>query len=336
MKQVLVTGAGGFIGRALCQALLRAGDGLRATTSRPDYGEALGRRLDALQDRLAARGQAEARVVPAPAVRRSDWIDACRGIDTIVHLGARVHLDRESSGNHHQLHREANRDVPLALARAAVSTGVRRLVFVSTIRVNGNMTDGRPFRESDPPNPDIPYALAKYEAECGLRRIGEKTGLEIVVVRPPLVYGPEVKGNMLSLLALVARGWPLPLAGVNNRRSLVSRSNLVDALMLCAAHPEAAGADLHRFGRAGHLNPGSDPAFGGRHGPAGAVVRLSLSVAQEDGRPHRPGAPARQTVPGFAGGCRAHSHHPGLAAALFHATGAARYRGMVSPDPEGR
>jgi nucleoside-diphosphate-sugar epimerase len=241
MSKVLVTGAGGFIGRAVCARLLADGYDLRATTSRPGHAEALRRAIGGLHRRLAGVGMAESLAVPAPACRATDWIEACRAIAVVVHLGARVHMQHDFSAEAFRLHRLTNRDVPLALAEAAAVTGVRRLVFVSTIRVNGNATNGRPFRESDPPRPDIPYAIAKAEAEAGLREIEARTGLEVVIVRPPLVYGPGVKGNMSALLALVASGCPLPLAGVDNRRSLVGLDNLVDALLLCAAHPRAAG-----------------------------------------------------------------------------------------------
>jgi nucleoside-diphosphate-sugar epimerase len=241
MRRFLVTGASGFIGQALCAKLMAAGTALRATTSRAVHAPVLNAILSRLQERAPAWGSAQGVVVPAPAARVADWSDACRGIEAVIHLGARVHMDHEVVANDQRLHLEANRDVTLALAQAAAAAGVRRLVFVSTIRVNGNMTRGRPFGESDTPRPDNPYAVAKYEAECGLWRVAGETGLEIVVMRPPLVYGPRVKGNMLSLLALVARGWPLPLARIDNRRSLVGLGNLVDALMACATHPRAAG-----------------------------------------------------------------------------------------------
>jgi nucleoside-diphosphate-sugar epimerase len=127
------------------------------------------------------------------------------------------------------------------LARQAAQAGVRRFVYVSSIKVNGERTFEIPFRESDEPKPEDPYAVSKWEAEQALRRIADETGMEVAILRPPLVYGPGVKGNFLTLLRLVRSGVPLPLASVDNRRSFVSLDNLVDLIITCVQHPAAAG-----------------------------------------------------------------------------------------------
>lgn len=136
--------------------------------------------------------------------------------------------------------REVNTDGTLNLARQAAQAGVRRFVFVSSIKVNG---EGRAaaYLETDAPAPQDPYAISKWEAEQGLQRIARETGLEVVVLRPPLVYGPGVKANFLQLMQAVQRGWPLPLGAIHNRRSLLFLGNFVDAIRLCVVHPDAAG-----------------------------------------------------------------------------------------------
>lgn len=241
MTRLLVTGASGFVGQALCRLLLSKGHSLRATTSRPERLAVLRQQLEAGKVGLPADASVGVVCVPFPALTELDWIEACRGVDVVIHLGGRAHVLNDSSLDPIAVYRQANRDMPLALARAAASGGVKRLVFVSSIGVNGNRTAGRPFSEADLPCPHDPYSQSKLEAEIGLRQLAAETGLEVVIVRPPLVYGPGVKGNMLSLLGLVGRGWPLPLAGVKNRRSLIGIDNLVDALTICATHPRAAG-----------------------------------------------------------------------------------------------
>jgi nucleoside-diphosphate-sugar epimerase len=127
------------------------------------------------------------------------------------------------------------------LAWAAAAVGVRRIIYVSSVKVNGESTKGKPFDEEDPPDPGDPYAVSKWEAEQKLRQISKETGLEVVVLRPPLVYGPGVKANFLSLMKLVDRGLPLPLGSVVNRRSLLYVGNLADAITACVVHPEAPG-----------------------------------------------------------------------------------------------
>jgi UDP-glucose 4-epimerase len=138
------------------------------------------------------------------------------------------------------LYRATNTDATLNLARQAAQAGVRRFVFVSSIKVNGEGRDA-PYRETDPPAPQDAYAISKWEAEQGLWRIARETGLEVVVLRPPLVYGPGVKANFRRLLDTVARGWPLPLGAIENRRSLLYLGNFVDAIRVCVEHPAAAG-----------------------------------------------------------------------------------------------
>lgn len=200
--KVLVTGAGGFVGTALC-------DQLRAN------GIAW------------LKGQRGAAILPEMAV------------DVVVHLASRVHVMHESSSDPLPLYRQANTLGTLSLARQAAAAGVRRFVFVSTVKVNG---EGRAtaYSEDDAPCPTDPYAISKWEAEQGLRELAATTGMAVVIVRPPLVYGPGVKANFLSMMRWVERGLPMPFGAIRNQRSLVALGNLVDFLITCTTHPAAA------------------------------------------------------------------------------------------------
>ncbi len=137
--------------------------------------------------------------------------------------------------------RRINTRGAVKLATDAAAAGIRRFVFLSTIKVMGERTAGAPFRETDAPQPNDPYAIAKYEAEQELRRISDKTGMAVVIIRPPLVYGPGVRGNFAALLGLCAKGWPLPLGAVDNRRSLIYAGNLADVICAVLESPVAAG-----------------------------------------------------------------------------------------------
>ncbi len=170
----------------------------------------------------------------------TDWWQALAGCDAVVHLAARVHMMREDAVDPMALFRAINAEATLNLARQAAQAGVKRFVFVSTIKVSGEGRD-EPYRETDVPAPEDAYAISKWEAEQGLRRIAQETGLEVVILRPPLVYGPGVKANFLRLMQMVARGWPLPLGAIRNRRSVLYLGNFVDAIRACVEHPAAAG-----------------------------------------------------------------------------------------------
>ncbi|MEZ5839389.1 MAG: SDR family oxidoreductase [Hyphomicrobiales bacterium] len=222
-----VTGANGFIGRALVSELAEKEHEPVALVRRADRGPA----------------GAEARVLgdlgPAPV----DPALLC-GLDVIIHLAARVHVMRDSAADPLAAFRAVNTAGAVRLAEAAHAAGVRRFVFVSTIRVNGAETPyrngrGRPFTSFDIPAPTEPYGLSKAEAERQLAALSAATGLEVPIVRPPLVYGPGAKGNFARLAGWVARGMPLPLALVDNKRSLVALDNLVDMLVAVATHPAA-------------------------------------------------------------------------------------------------
>jgi nucleoside-diphosphate-sugar epimerase len=174
--------------------------------------------------------------------RDTDWRDALQDIDVVIHLAARVHVMKESSADPLSEFIKVNLNGTENLARQAARAGVKRLVYVSSIKVNGEETlGGHSYTELDTPAPQDPYGISKWQAEQALLRIAQETGLEIVIVRPPLVYGPGVKGNFVSLLAAIDKGIPLPLGGAHNARSLVYVGNLADALIACAAHPAAAG-----------------------------------------------------------------------------------------------
>jgi UDP-glucose 4-epimerase len=171
---------------------------------------------------------------------QTDWHAALAACSAVVHLAARVHLMRDTAQDSLALYRATNTEATLNLARQAAQAGVRRFVFVSSIKVNGEGRD-TPYRETDAAAPEDAYAISKWEAEQGLQRIAQETGLEIVILRPPLVYGPGVKANFLRLMRMVQRGWPLPLGAIRNRRSLLYLGNFVDAIRLCVEHPAAAG-----------------------------------------------------------------------------------------------
>lgn len=221
MNGILITGANGFVGRALCNAL-RGRDISFVPAVR----------------RVAERGQIEVGELSA----QTRWDEALSGCDVVIHLAARVHMMQENAADPLAAYLTVNRDATLNLARQAAQAGVRRFVFVSSVKVNGEHTVlGRPFSASDIPHPQDAYGQSKLEAETGLAELARETGLEVAIVRPPLVYGPGVGANFLRLMKLVRQGMPLPLGAVENRRSMVALDNLIDLLILCAHHSAAAG-----------------------------------------------------------------------------------------------
>jgi len=226
MKSVLVTGATGFVGRALCMRLLR--DPVRVLGTVRDSGTSTS--LDERVERVRITG-----IGPD-----TSWEEKLAGIDVVIHLAARVHVMNDREVDPLAEFRAVNSAGTERLAIEAARAGVRRLVFVSSVKVNGEESD-IPYSPTVPAAPSDPYGMSKWEAEAALRRIEAETGLEVVVVRPPLIYGPGVKANFRNLLEVVHRGIPLPFASVRNRRSLVYVGNLADALVRCADHPAAAG-----------------------------------------------------------------------------------------------
>ena len=228
---ILVTGSSGFIGSQLCPTLSSRGY-TPHPISRTTFGD----------------------ITP-----HTHWLDKLKGVDCIIHLASRVHIMKDSAADPLAAFRHINTAATLNLANQAAQAGVRRFIFLSSIKVNGETTQpGQPFTASTtlshhsipPPSTSgrgaggeglsDPYALSKHEAEQGLRAIAQQTGLEIVIIRPPLVYGSEVKANFLQLMHWLRQGIPLPLGSIHNHRSLVALPNLIDLIITCIDHPAAA------------------------------------------------------------------------------------------------
>ncbi len=217
--KILVTGASGFIGSAVCRRL----------------------RSEEIDVLPVYRNEHPLGLTVGNINGTTDWCDSLMDITHVVHTAARVHVMKESVADPLLEFRRTNVDGTLNLARQAVASGVKRFVFISSVKVNGEQTKtGRAFTEENTSVPTVPYDLSKYEAEIGLRKLALEENMEIVIIRPPLVYGPGVRANFLSLMKLVSTGFPLPLGGIDNQRSMVSLDNIVDLIITCINHPAAA------------------------------------------------------------------------------------------------
>lgn len=221
--KVLVTGASGFVGRAVRQRL----NSMKGAQVRGSVRRACSEEVS-----LVTVGDLSS---------QTDWSEALAKVEIVVHTAARVHVMQDVAADPLVEFRRINVEGTLHLARQAASAGVRRFVFISSIKVSGEATQpGHPFMAGDAPAPLDAYGISKMEAEQGLREIAAQTDIEVVIIRPPLVYGPGVKANFLTMMRWLARGVPLPLGAIDNRRSLVALDNLVDLIVTCLDHPAAA------------------------------------------------------------------------------------------------
>ena len=222
--QVLVTGANGFVGRSLCLAL-------------PDNGHKVLEAVRSLDKQIIGVDQ----FLITSISKATDWSSALQNVDAVIHLAARVHVMNEVADDALAEFRKVNVEGTLNLANQAAKAGVKRFVFVSSIKVNGEHTLADcPFTATDDANPQDPYGISKHEAEQGLLFIAQQTGMEVVIIRPPLVYGAGVKANFASMMRVVKRGIPLPLGAIHNKRSFVYVGNLVSLIVRCVDHPAAA------------------------------------------------------------------------------------------------
>ncbi|MDD2016998.1 NAD-dependent epimerase/dehydratase family protein [Pseudomonas putida] len=223
MKSVMVTGASGFVGGSLCRELVRTGYSVVGVVRQ-------------IQQRVSSVEYFETDLVQEDSLAHN-----FPKVDCIIHLAGRAHVLDEKAEDPLAAFRKANRDATVRLASRALAAGVKRFVFVSSIGVNGNRTERAAFTEDSLPQPHAPYAISKREAEVELAAQLEGSGMELVIVRPPLIYAFDAPGNFGRLIRLAVKGVPLPLRHIENSRSLISRKNMVEFLKLCIEHPRAAG-----------------------------------------------------------------------------------------------
>ncbi|MPZ47403.1 MAG: NAD-dependent epimerase/dehydratase family protein [Betaproteobacteria bacterium] len=223
--RITVTGANGFVGQALCAALHQSGHRVTAAVRTP------------------IESTKPYPLVPVGDIHSAtEWKPALLASDVVVHLAGRAHVMRDAQSDALALYRKINVEGSVRLAEQAAEAGVRRLIFMSSIKVNGEVTGERPFTEEDPPSPPDPYGISKLEAERALYEVCSRSRLELAILRPTLIYGFGAKGNLMQLMKAVDRGWPLPIGAVRNRRSLLGMGNLIGAVKVCLIHPAAAGA----------------------------------------------------------------------------------------------
>src|SRR5690554_2902252 len=225
MNSILLTGATGFVGRAVLDRLVHDGQQVKAAVRNPN-AELAGQAGLVVVDGLDAD---------------TEWTSALEDVSAVIHSAARVHVMNENSTDPLAEFRKVNVEGTLNLARQAAAAGVKRFIFISSIKVNGEGTAlDQPYTALDRPAPQDPYGVSKMEAEQRLREIAQQTGMEVVIIRPVLVYGPGVKANFRSMMNWLNKGVPLPLGAIHNKRSLVSLDNLVDLIVTCIDHPAAA------------------------------------------------------------------------------------------------
>jgi nucleoside-diphosphate-sugar epimerase len=225
INTILVTGANGFVGRALCETLIKQSTSVKATCRDAKSVDLAGCEIIRIQSIDA----------------ETEWTASLDGVHTVIHLAARVHVMNDHATNPLEEFRKVNLHGTVNLAKQAARAGIKRFIYMSSVKVNGEHTKpGKSFTEVDIANPTDAYAISKYEAEQALLQIAQQTGMEVVIIRPPLVYGPGVKANFASMMQMLQRGIPLPFGAIQNKRSFVYVGNLVNFIVRCVEHQAAA------------------------------------------------------------------------------------------------